>query len=278
VAQTLEEHFTEVGWRPVVVAEPVRGEQAARQHGIRLAIVDYALRGAQRLVDGLKLHPQTNPVPIAALFPTGQDPEHPQALRVQADIELPEPVDMARLLAASETQVARTNYARAEFRVRFILPSTQEDLDRAGKLAATLLHHSRLEGEGQARVVAAFREAVGNAIQHGNQADPKRMVRGEYRCDDHHLSVTVEDEGPGFDYETHLRRARKADAAEAARRRHQEGGLGGLGLVMICRCADHVEFNAVGTRLTFSKRIPATAAQDPAKADAAAARANEGRG
>ncbi|MEM7479556.1 MAG: ATP-binding protein [Acidobacteriota bacterium] len=45
----------------------------------------------------------------------------------------------------------------------------------------------------------AVREAVANAIKHGNQCDPAKRVEVEARLEDHTVVVRVEDEGHGFD-------------------------------------------------------------------------------
>lgn len=46
----------------------------------------------------------------------------------------------------------------------------------------------------------ALREALANAIVHGNQQDPRKSVYVTCRCTtDGEVSVTVEDEGHGFD-------------------------------------------------------------------------------
>jgi len=49
-------------------------------------------------------------------------------------------------------------------------------------------------------MLVAITEAVTNAIYHGNKADPKKKVSVKYELSNHHLSFTITDEGPGFDY------------------------------------------------------------------------------
>jgi serine/threonine-protein kinase RsbW len=45
----------------------------------------------------------------------------------------------------------------------------------------------------------AIREAVGNAIQHGNAMDPDKIVEIDLSVDDGEVVVRVRDEGSGFD-------------------------------------------------------------------------------
>ena len=50
-------------------------------------------------------------------------------------------------------------------------------------------------------LVTATREAVTNAIRHGNRQVPDRLVRIAYRFEDDEVTIRVEDEGEGFDPE-----------------------------------------------------------------------------
>jgi serine/threonine-protein kinase RsbW len=45
----------------------------------------------------------------------------------------------------------------------------------------------------------AVREAVANAIKHGNAQDPAKQVHVDVSLDDENLVIEVQDEGPGFD-------------------------------------------------------------------------------
>jgi anti-sigma regulatory factor (Ser/Thr protein kinase) len=275
----LEQHFAPHAWRILLAHQPHQAASILRESDVRLAILDFALPGAQNLLVGLKLAPTTNGLPTVALFPHGHDPEHPAELRIRADVELSEPFEFARLLAVAQTQLDRANPPAepaqmppkggppasgsepasappsADFHLRLILPSTHEELDRATDLATVLFRHSGLDPLSQQHLLAACREAVGNAIQHGNRRDPTKAVRAEYHQDAAQVTLTVEDEGPGFDHHRFLQQAVEKEAVEAARRRHQEGGHGGLGILMIQRFADHLEFNEAGNAITFSKLI-----------------------
>lgn len=51
-------------------------------------------------------------------------------------------------------------------------------------------------------ILIALTEAVNNAIQHGNQYDKDKQVRLTCQSGPTEISFTVEDEGPGFDYNT----------------------------------------------------------------------------
>ncbi len=48
-------------------------------------------------------------------------------------------------------------------------------------------------------MVTALREALANAVRHGNRQDPDRNVRVAYVVENSTVTITVEDEGEGFD-------------------------------------------------------------------------------
>jgi serine/threonine-protein kinase RsbW len=53
--------------------------------------------------------------------------------------------------------------------------------------------------QGESDVEIALREALGNAIIHGNHENPRKCVHIRCRCEPDGVSITVTDEGRGFD-------------------------------------------------------------------------------
>ena len=56
--------------------------------------------------------------------------------------------------------------------------------------------------EGESDVEIALREALANAIIHGNHQDPRKHVYVRCRCKPDEVSIAVKDEGQGFDINT----------------------------------------------------------------------------
>ncbi|MHC4663882.1 MAG: FHA domain-containing protein [Planctomycetota bacterium] len=102
-------------------------------------------------------------------------------------------------------------------------------------------------------LTAALREAVGNAEIHGNMHDPQKEVTVTFRDAPKELQVIVEDEGAGFDFAAVLRESREGDAVEAARRRHNQGRIGGLGIRLILSAANHVNYMQDGSCVEIIK-------------------------
>jgi len=61
-------------------------------------------------------------------------------------------------------------------------------------------------------VELALREALENAVVHGNQENPERKVHIRCRCQPgNEISIVVTDQGKGFDFETRVRNGITSD-------------------------------------------------------------------
>ncbi len=92
-----------------------------------------------------------------------------------------------------------------------------------------------------------------NAELHGCKEDPGCCIDVEMLLDHEKLTVTVEDEGDGFDHVAYLKQLDGVAPVSVARKRHQSGGVGGLGIYLMRRCADRLEYNEQGNRVTLMK-------------------------
>lgn len=60
----------------------------------------------------------------------------------------------------------------------------------------------RVANDKNVEIELALREALANAVVHGNQEDPDKRVYVKCRCTAHgEVSITIEDEGQGFSHE-----------------------------------------------------------------------------
>jgi len=94
-------------------------------------------------------------------------------------------------------------------------------------------------------VEVALREALVNAVVHGNRQDPKKQVVVRCFCQqDRGMLLVVEDEGPGFD-------PNKVPDPTHGERLFETHGRG---LYLIRRSVDRVRFSKSGRRVTMVKR------------------------
>ena len=101
-----------------------------------------------------------------------------------------------------------------------------------------------------------LREALLNAVIHGNRSDPLRQVTLVVAAADGRLTLTVTDQGPGFDWRASLAQPPPPEATS------------GRGLTILTLYADDVRFNAAGNQLTLTKAVsglrgPAATPQTP---------------
>ncbi len=95
----------------------------------------------------------------------------------------------------------------------------------------------------------ALREALNNAVVHGNQEDPEKKVHIRCRCGPGKgISIVVTDQGKGFDYGKLLANGPSADLAVAH----------GHGIQLMTAYMDEVHFARGGSAVHMRKRSRTT--------------------
>ncbi len=83
--------------------------------------------------------------------------------------------------------------------IRMSLSSRFENIEMAQHLCGKLLEGRGLPDETRHWILMALREALANAIKHGNGQDMTKRVHLEMDVKDHTLKIRIRDEGIGFD-------------------------------------------------------------------------------
>jgi serine/threonine-protein kinase RsbW len=96
-------------------------------------------------------------------------------------------------------------------------------------------------------LMMAFHEAVTNAIIHGNQLDPSKVVDIKAWFEDDQLVLQVTDQGNGFN----------PDSLPDPLDENNLLKSGGRGVFLIRQFSDYIEFNDKGNILTIRYDIPA---------------------
>jgi serine/threonine-protein kinase RsbW len=95
-------------------------------------------------------------------------------------------------------------------------------------------------------VELAIREAVGNAVLHGNQKNPDKQVHIRCRCESGNgISIVVTDEGNGFDFLKILGNGLTSDFP----------GSHGHGIQLMRAYMDDVRFEKGGSEVHMRKRL-----------------------
>jgi nucleoid DNA-binding protein/anti-sigma regulatory factor (Ser/Thr protein kinase) len=256
-AQVIEFHFSRVGWR-VHIVNSTDECMAMLKSGAYLVIIDYGLEGSVNLVREIKATRSSSLVPLITLYPSDRDPETSKDFVVLGDEHLVEPFEVYTLLMLAESELARSSEEEVIFeqQVNFQFGSNKENAEKAQEVANKLFKASQLNSDGQTGLSAAFREAVGNAISHGSGNDSKNLVKVLYLLDREKITMVIQDDGPGFGHKEFVGTVTDgSDAAEAARRRREAGGVGGLGIMLMLKCTDRLEYNDIGNMLTLTKYL-----------------------
>lgn len=77
-----------------------------------------------------------------------------------------------------------------------------EDIELVDLVAGAALAHLGFEQEVAEKVCLAVREAVANAVKHGNGLQPDKTAHVIMAIGEEYLEIEVKDEGGGFDPET----------------------------------------------------------------------------
>ena len=97
--------------------------------------------------------------------------------------------------------------------------------------------------EGVSDVEIALREALANAIIHGNHEDRRKHVHVTCRCEPDQVSIAVKDEGSGFDINT----------VPDPTTRESIGSVHGRGILIMKEVMDEVRFEEGGAVVHMRK-------------------------
>jgi serine/threonine-protein kinase RsbW len=86
-------------------------------------------------------------------------------------------------------------------RVEITISSRFENIELVQVIAEHLCENAGVDEDGSHWIGMAVREAVANAIKHGNKLDVRKKVYATFELDGHELEITISDEGAGFDPE-----------------------------------------------------------------------------
>jgi anti-sigma regulatory factor (Ser/Thr protein kinase) len=136
--------------------------------------------------------------------------------------------------------------------INFVIPSKDKFIDQAQVFLARLVKNSGAAEEKIDAFMTCGKELILNAHRHGHKYDETRKIIIRYRDTGTLLSLTIEDEGPGFDHRALLTSIREKDAATSARERYLAGGFGGLGFQLITKLTNELTYNDVGNVVTFT--------------------------
>src|SRR5512141_908641 len=84
-------------------------------------------------------------------------------------------------------------------RVEITISSRFENIELVQVIAEHLCENAGMDADGSHWIGMAVREAVANAIKHGNKLDIRKKVHAAFDLRGKDLEITISDEGAGFD-------------------------------------------------------------------------------
>jgi len=79
-----------------------------------------------------------------------------------------------------------------------VIPSRLEEAPQVQQEVVDELQSRDYPSEAVFAVRLAMDEALSNAIRHGNGSDPEKTVTTRFTCTDRKITISIEDQGPGF--------------------------------------------------------------------------------
>jgi len=255
-AEMLGEHFAKLGWQVqrAVDSESCRGMlESANPY---LLVCDHNLPDRDRFVHRIKTDWRTNTVPVVTLHTRFEELRRPDSLLVLGDMAVFEPIAVGPFLRSMDQLLAQATEERAVFerQLRLRVPVREREITRAFEIGDSFFKDAGFRADALVGLTTAYREAIRNAEVHGSGGDTALCLDIEFLLDPQRITLSIEDDGDGFDHRAYFAQLSGSEPVALARERHAQGGVGGLGIYLMARCVDDVSYNDRGNRVTLTKR------------------------
>jgi serine/threonine-protein kinase RsbW len=116
------------------------------------------------------------------------------------------------------------------------IPSMSENIRIVESFIDNVKEKFNVDDDLYGNIMVAVTESVNNAIKHGNKLDKSKNVILSAGCDENALTIKVEDQGDGFDYD-HLPDPTAPENIDK---------VGGRGVFLMKHLCDEVKFTEAG--------------------------------
>ncbi|MEM7164012.1 MAG: ATP-binding protein [Planctomycetota bacterium] len=223
-----------------------------------LIVLDHRLDGVDEFIETLKVDTQFSLTSVIVLYEKGANLQRLEGFRVWENDYLIDPFELMNLFALTESELRRVPRDRQVFaqQVHFQFTSATDTVSRGLNLANRLIQRLGLSDTDRTALYAAFKEGVDNAVLHGNRHHDDAKVTVNFLVDPNKVTFIIEDDGAGFDYEYYLSQIDSDEAFERAKQRIRSGGRGGLGILLMHKCSDRLEYTGAGNVIRIEKNLP----------------------
>lgn len=122
------------------------------------------------------------------------------------------------------------------------ITSKTENIVLVEKMVEDVCDLYNIPEDNYGNILVALTEAVNNAILHGNQANPDKLIDISFKTKPSELSFIIKDEGNGFDYSS------LPDPTEPQNLENPNG----RGVFLMRNLADKVDFEENGSKVVLT--------------------------
>jgi anti-anti-sigma factor len=238
---------------------PTRNEFAKRlaKGKIDIAILDSSLPDFQQICTLLKTDVENGLVSIITMYSNELDQRTEDSFRIIEDEYVVEPCEVRELMSIIEREYSRCKEEEIFFRkeAEFDFKADEKHVAEATNRIENMLASVEMDQSAKDSFIYAIREAIDNARKHGNTATAEKRIGVLYILDKEKLTISVQDEGDGFDFRKVIADATNNTPIQQAKKRQAEGGHGGLGMSLMLRCCDKVEYLEPGNVVKLTKYL-----------------------
>jgi DNA-binding response OmpR family regulator len=261
VNEFLTELLRSEGYRVTAALDGSRGMACAKSptDGPDAIVLDAMLPDLSgfEICHELKLHRETNLIPVLMLTALNDPASIRSGLRVGANRYLTKPVRPERLLA--ELQQAMEHRREMAERhthtsVELHLESDRGAREQLNDLLSELFVQTPLSDQEIERIHYAALEMIDNAAEWGNRKRKDQIVTISYEVRADALRLVITDEGPGFNPQDLPHAANDDDPGAHMPVREKMGlRVGGFGIMISRGMVDEFFYNEAGNQVTLVK-------------------------
>jgi anti-anti-sigma factor len=257
--EVLERRFTGNRKRFTLVPDCRQAMERFEQIDPQVVILRNGIEGGDEFLRQVKGTRGKSLVSVIKLYAREEDLKRPQPFRIWENDFFAEPFEILELFVLAEQELRRVPARQKALlhQTHFELTGTEEHIHRAVELSEEIFRQLRLPEETRQPLTAAFREALDNAWRHGHRRAPHKPIDVVLHADPEKIAVTVTDRGKGFEHQRFLEELKDEQAYVRARKMKRIGRRGGLGILMMHKCADKLEYLGRGNQVRLTKRMPA---------------------
>ena len=250
------------GFRPIQVFGGAPALDAVREYEPDLILLDLMLPDVDgfSICDRLKRDRRTNLAPIIMVTALNDPVHQARGVRVGANAYLPKPFTPGQLFEAIDRALAWRDDHQSRGTAGEIVFDVRGGIDylhQTNDLLSDLFAHTPLTDRQVKDLRQAVLEMGTNAIEWGHRKNTDLPLHITYRIDPTCVTLSIRDEGPGFN-PTAVPHAAQSDDPLAHLDIRNDLGLreGGFGIMLARGLVDEFRYNDKGNEVTLVKRFP----------------------